>query len=364
MKLRPLAIVFAVLVGLNLAWGSIDRARDRAAGSAFVDTPLVGPADLARARRIVVREKPRTKVVHSEEGFEVRRVVEDDAKIKETVLSRRGETWVVSSYFDLDADMDWVGRTMADLSQGRLTRFLTADPALMSDLGFDGSLIRLEDDKGTLLRQIELGRKDGGEAYQVVRIDGRDAFVAKHDADVLGDPLDWIVTRVFRATAADVQEVELEFLDPGEPPLSLHRPARGAPLQAGPGEAPLLAARAEAILAALLSEPVLVAVDHDHPAAVAAAAHPAARWRIALLDGRRYEVGYGIAPAGTPALTPDMKNEDVSVMTARAAGPDDLVARYLTRAALVYTRAGTLGRMPRSRSALAATRAAGTGTSR
>ena len=359
MTLRALAIGGGLLVVLNgLALWRAESRRGAAAGSAFVDGTLLDPSHLARAHRIVIREKPLTKVVHKEEGFEVTRVVEDDAPIRETTLTRTSAgAWVVSSYFDLDADMEWVGRTMSDLSQGRLTRFLTSDPALMSDMGFEGTLVRLEDERGEVVRQLEMGRKDGGDAYQLVRLAGRDTFVAKHEAEILGDPLAWIVTRVLRFQAADVRELELPFLDPKEPPLLLIRGERGAPLEPALERlpnAPRVSARAEDVLTKLLAEPLLLAVPRSHPAAQAAAGRIAARMRLTLFDGRRYEVGYGITAPGSPALSADVRNEDAIIMSTTCSQPDDVTQRYGAKVALVYTRGGTLQRLPVSRAALTA----------
>jgi hypothetical protein len=357
MKLRPLAVTLAVLAALNVgaAWRARSR-QARSSASAFVDGPLLDPSHLARAHRIVVREKPLTKVVHQDEGFQVTRVIDADAPIRESVLTRtKAGTWVVSSYFDLDADMEWVGRTMSDLSQGRLTRFLTSDPDLMSDLGFQGTLLRLEDEQGEVVREIEMGRKDGGDAYQVVRIGKRDAFVAKHEAEILGDPLAWIVTRVLSFQAADVRDLELPFLDPREPPLLLQRAERGAPLDPARERVPdarRVSERAEELLTKLLAEPLLLAVARTHPAVQAATT--AARVRLTLFDGRRYEVGYGVAMPGKPEISPDVRNEDAIIMSIAGSHPDELAARYTARVALVYTRGGTLQRLPRDRDALVA----------
>lgn len=361
MKVLRLLVAAAALAALEatLAWR--DHTRRAGASTAFVEGALLDPSHLSRAQRIVVREKPRTKVIHSEEGFEVKRVVDDDAPIRETVLVRRGDVWRVESQLDLEADPEWLGRTMSDLTQGRLTRFLTSDPDLMPDLGFDGTLIRLEGEGGRPIRQIELGRKDGGDAYQVVRIDERDAFVAKHEAEILGDPLAWIMTRVLRFTAADVRELDLPFLDSREPPLRLHRVAAGAPLEPARERAPrpgLVSQRAEELLSRLVSEPVLLVVPRDDPAARAAAGHVAARLRVTLFDGRRYEVGYGIVPTGEAALGPDVRNEDIVIMFVTSSDPQDVTQRYAEKAALVYTRASTLGRLPARRAALAAPPAA------
>jgi hypothetical protein len=359
MRLRPLIVTLLILVAaMALAAWRDEARRARAGGSAFVDTALLEPADLERAHRIVVREKPQTKVVHKEEGFEIRRVVENDAPVRETVLRRDGASWVVASYFDLPADLEWVGQTMRDLSQGRLTRYLTSDPALMTDLELGLGVVRVEDAHGTVLRQLELGRKDGGDAYQFVRVDGKDAFVARHEAEILGDPLAWIVTRVLRFDAADVREMELPFQDPREPPLLLRRREKGAPLRPvlePAADVDAARSRAAQVLEKLLAEPLLLAVARDHPGIAAAQRNVAARVRLALFDGRDYKVSYGMPAPGDPSFAgADVRPEDVIVLGVDASDPQDLARRYQDKAALVYSRPATLGRLPRNRAALTA----------
>jgi hypothetical protein len=355
MTLKPLVTAFLILAGLaGIASWREERQRARAAGSAFVDTALLEPSDLQRAHRIIVREKPQTKVVHKEEGFEVKRIVEKDAPVRETILRREGSTWVVASYFDLEADMDWVGQTMRDLSQGRLTRYVTSDPQLMTDLGLGIGLVRLEDEHGTVIRQLELGGKDGGDTYQFVRVNGDAAYVAKHEAEILGDSLAWIVTRIFRFDPADVREIELPFQDGRAVPIVLRRSERGAPLRP-PSDVPnpaLVSERAEQVLGKLLSEQVMMAVRRDHPGAAAARGNVGARIRLVLFDGRDYKVGYGLLPAGDRSFGADVRSDDVIVLDVACSDPKDLTQRYLEKAALVYSRGATLGRLPKDRAAL------------
>jgi hypothetical protein len=360
--LRPLVLTFAVLTA---AWATAswrEQSRRARRGSAFVDDVLLDPADIQRAHRIVVRERPQTKVIHREEGFEIRRVAEKGAPIRETVLRREGSTWVVANAFDLEADLEWMGQTMRDLSQGRLTRHVTSDPALMTDLGLDAGRVRLEDERGSTIRQLELGRKDGGDDYQLVRVDGGAAFVARHEAEILGDPLAWIVTRVFRFEPADVREMELPFRGGREPALRLQRARRGEPLRAAAEPVPDAArvgTRVEKTLARLLAEPVLLVVPHDHAGAAAARRNVAAEVRLALFDGRDYKLGYGVVPAGDRTFAAaDVRGEDVIVMVIESSSPQDLAPRYAARVGLVYARAGTLDRLPTSRAALFAPDAA------
>jgi hypothetical protein len=112
----------------------------------------------------------------------------------------------------------------------------------------------------------------------------------------------------------------------------------------------------------LLAEPMLLALPRDHRGAAAAAQNAAARLRLALFDGRDYKVTYGMPPPGSPGFGADVRADDVIVLRIECSDPADFARAYQEKAALVYARATTLGRLPGSRAALAAPeRAAGAG---
>lgn len=364
MRLRAQLGLLAVMAGLEGWLCRHDSRRAGAAGPAFVDQPLLAPEAIDRARRIVIREKPQARVVSRGEGFEVRIVPDKDAPIRETVLERRdGGRWAVANCFDLDADPAWLGQTMRDLSQGRLVRFVARDPKLMDDLDLDDAQVRLEDGEGRTIRRLDFGRKDGGNAYQFVRVDGGDAFVARHGADIVGDPPSWIANRVLQFGPADVREVELSFPDAREAPLELARDARDAPLLTrGPGSpAPERAGRnVERLVAGLLAERVMLVVDRNSPAVAEARRRMTARLRLKLFDGREYGIAYAVLPKSDPSAA-GLKGYDDRNMAFgfyECGDPNDLVARYGARAALIYNRNATIGRWPKSREDLAAPEAA------
>src|SRR5687768_10038501 len=125
MKLRGWIIFTAMLACADGVLWWRDSARGSQRGNErLIDTALLEPALLEKAQRIVIREKPQEKVVSRDEGFEVRSIPDKDAPIRETILERRGQQWVVANCFDLDVDQNWLGQTMRDLSQGKLVRFV------------------------------------------------------------------------------------------------------------------------------------------------------------------------------------------------------------------------------------------------
>jgi hypothetical protein len=362
MKLRVLVLVLAVLAGLeSWAWWHDRARREQSAASGLIDTPLLEVPEIERAQRIVVREKPQSKVVDStEEGFEVRLIADPNAPIRETVLERReGQRWVVANCLALDADPEWLGQTMRDLTQGRLVRYVTGDPKLMDDLQLNLAQVRFEDAQGKVIRQLDFGRKAGGASYQFVRVNGREAFVAKHEAEILGDPLTWIVNRVLTFKPADVRELALPCLDAPATPVVLRRAAREQPLRPAEPATPaadLIARNAEKILARLLAEPVWQVFAPDAAPVQAARQHIVATLRFGLFDGREYRVSYAMVPAADPAMQSLDANirEDVVFAFFECSDPQDLTQRYQAHAVLGYAKASTIGRLPKNRAALAA----------
>jgi Domain of unknown function (DUF4340) len=361
MKLRALIVVIVVLAGLEVwAWRHDVSRRDQAGGSDLVDSPLVEAEQINRAHRIVVREKPQSKLINTGvEGFEIRRIVDKNAPIRETDLELRDNgQWVVANYFNLDVDPVWLGQTIRDLSEGRLTRYVTSDPKLMNDLEFELGQIRLEDEKGNIIRQIDFGRKDGGDAYQFVRIDGKQAFVAKHQTELVGDPLAWIVTRVLRFDPADIRELEFPVQKSDEAPVVLSRAAHGAPLM--PTDTTIasreqIAENVDRILPKILNEQVMLAIDLKSPVVAVARHHIAAQLRVVLFDGKQYKIAYGVVPKNDPSLKSLADDgSDLAIAFYECSDPKDITQTYGAKVALGYSQLATVGRLPKDRTALAA----------
>jgi hypothetical protein len=359
MKLRTLILVVAVLglVDAAVGWRSARTAARRDGGPAG-EIALVDATTLERARRIVIREKPQAKVVAQAEGFEVRAIPDRNAPIRETVLVRGSqETWSVANCFGLDADAEWLGQTMRDLSQGRVIRRLTSDPQLMDDMELDLGLVRFEDEKGATLRELEFGRKDGGNSYQIVRTDHRDALLVKHDTEIVGDPTVWIVNRRLRFEPAAVREMDVSILAAGEQPLVLRRNDAKANWsvdgESGDAAARIGAAMGE-LLETLVREPVMEAFAKDSPLAEAARKQIVCRARFKLFDGREYRVSYGLVPDGTAGLetlNADFK-ADLAFGFVECSDTNDLVSRYNAKATFAFSRGATVNRFPKSRAAV------------
>jgi len=261
----------------------------------------------------------------------------------------------VANCLGLDADPNWLGQTMRDLSQGRLIRYVTDDPKLMETLGLNAAQVRFEDEKGRVIRQLDFGRKDGGDNYQFVRMDNGLVFLAKHETELVGDALTWIVSRLLSFEPADVREVELPFQNATEPPLLLRRTAHGAPFLPAEGTMPdSVSPAVEKILTHLFTSPVMLALSHDSPAVETARLHVVAHLRLVLFDCREYKISYGVIPKGTTGLKELEGNEPQSLAFAfyECSDPHDITARYNTKAILIYSQGATAGALPESRAKL------------
>src|SRR5581483_3261681 len=240
---------------------------------------------------------------------------------------------------------------------GRLIRTITDDPKLMESLGLNAAQVRFEDGNGRVIRQLDFGRTDGGDSYQFVRIDNGTAYLAKHEAALVGDPLTWINSRVLAFEVADVKEAELPFQNAAEPPVVLRRSARGAPLLPATGTLPPIAsAAAEKILSHLLTNQILFVAAHDSPSVQLARRHIAAHLHIVLFDSREYKIDYGTLPKGTTGLKDleDNLPENVAFGFFECSDPQDITARYNAKAILVYSRSATIGLLPENPASLSA----------
>lgn len=365
MNLTKLAAGIAALAAATafLSWRDADRAKGGA--SAFVEGPLLEVADIERARRIVVREKPQSKTVQKDaDGYEVRLIVDKDAPIREVVLEKVGDGWVVANQFQLEADANWMGQTLRDLAQGRLVRHIASEPALMQDLQLNLGEVRLEAEGGRVVRRLEFGRKDGGEVYQFVRINDANAYVVRHETEIVGDPLTWVAGRMLPPEVAEIQEVTLPFTADAHPPLRLVRAAKGAPLlpaASATANAEAAGQAAERILARLLAEPLVLAVDRNAAVAAAASQAPLATIKFTRFDGRVFTIRYGGVPKGHPGVDALAPYDHDSLVFAffECSDPQQLAVRQAQKAALGYARATTVGRLPKDPAALIARPAQG-----
>lgn len=352
MRLRALLFAAAGLAALDAGLARRHGPERTALRDGLIDAPLVDPSVFAAARRVVVREKPQSRVLFSDDnGAEVRVEVSPNAPVRETVLEKDPSgVWLVANCFGLEAEPGWLGQTMRDLGQGRLIRRVTTDPALMDGLGLGAASVRFEDGQGRVLRELQFGRRDGGQAYPFVRIDGGEAFLARDSAELVGDPLAWVPARVLTFEPAEVRDVRISW--EGKAPMALTRPARGRPFQIGVVPIPGL----EKVLGQLLSTPAMLVVAPDGRAARSAQARPSVRLDWVLFDGRSYSARYGLPGdelKGEKELEGDPPGS-FAVAFYSAGDRHDPAARAGSRAAFAYARGATVGRIPADRAALLA----------
>jgi hypothetical protein len=358
MRLRMLVVAVMVLTGIHIWLSHRETDQARLNSARFLDQPLLEVDNLERANRIVIREKPQSKVVERDrDGYEVRLLVPPDAPIRETILEKDATgTWRVANRYGLVADTRWLGQIFSDLAQGQLVRYVTRDSTLLAELDLHLAQVRLEDADGHLQRRLDFGRKDGSSRYQFVQVDNAEAYLARHETELLGDPLIWVQGRVFGCQVTDVRSVRLSFRQAGEPPLSLTRRSIDEPWQTEDGAALPAAAgvHAERLLGKILTENIAFLLPPTSEAAQAARAHPQMRLEFSLFSGQHFTVTYGQVPTGDPSKQELEPHDESSLLFAQisCSDPQALAMQQSSRAALGYNRSSLLLRVPENRAAL------------
>jgi hypothetical protein len=153
-----------------------------------------------------------------------------------TVELLRGDdqTWRVASYYDLPADFPKLTRLVAQLTEAKIDRFVTADPERTKRLGFDGTQIvfRSADTAAAPLLALELGRtaENGGRFTR--RAGEPRSYLAKLSLWLDTDPKNWADSALIPIKPADIAQVEFTF--PDAPPLTLARKDKDTPFAPEP----------------------------------------------------------------------------------------------------------------------------------
>lgn len=351
MNWRALAITAAVLAiadaALRLGHGQIHAANDLA----LLHKPLLEPGIAERACRIVIHEKPESRVLYTDQdGSEIQMVVAADAPVRTTHLWREpGGAWKVSECLDLPADRLWVGQTLRDLSEGTVVRELTTDPVLMSRMGFGASEVEFFDQSGVVLAGIEFGQRDGI-GYQIVRINKGAAELAKHSAELVGDPLAWIPSRPLEVDTAALQEIELPFTDHSQSPLFLRREKPGQAMT-GRGATPAGADRfAQRWIARMAETPLQGVAAPDGPEAKTLTGQPLGTVKLRYFNGREIVLRFFPASDG-PALRGG-RPDRLTLVQLSDTETASLAARLSARAVFIYSRQSTFGTLPGTPSSL------------
>ena len=144
MKLKPLFLIVVILAALSVVTYVLQHPPAAASPDARVGRPVLDPAVLDATARIELADQG-----------------------KRVVLAKAGAAWVVSSYYDLPADIAKLSRLIDDLNRATISRFVTREPATLARLGFKDTAITLVDAAGRVVWKLAVGKDaEGGQAVE------------------------------------------------------------------------------------------------------------------------------------------------------------------------------------------------------
>lgn len=153
----------------------------------------------------------------------------------DTVLERRGETWVVAGKGGYPADPDKVFALLRGLASARIMEPRTAKPDLYARLGVEdpeaaeatSTLVRLDDagTPATSLAAVIVGKRDAAPSesprFFARRFGENQAYLVEGDLTPSHAPLDWVVKNIAEIRNERVREVIVR--QPSIEPLRISR---------------------------------------------------------------------------------------------------------------------------------------------
>lgn len=243
-----------------------------------------------------------------------------------TTLEKQADgTWTVSERFDLPADFDKLRRLVGELSEAKVTRFVTAASDRLARLELGRATVTIHGaGTPTVLR---FGRtSSSGSAFLTFSDQYGPAYETPANPWIDASPAGWVQKKVLSFTAAEVARARFAF--PGElPDLVASRSAAGEPWTVGEGgvEGQFRQEEVDRFLGQYLNASFSEAKPLTDPDAAAALAAAEDLFTVTLFDGREFALRIGRRPA-PPAPEPPPVPEgtepgDVETPPAPPAGP-------------------------------------------
>jgi hypothetical protein len=146
------------------------------------------------------------------------KVMERTAQIRLTdqgrtvALAKKSDgKWVVSSYYDLPADITKLGRFLDDLASAKIQRWVTRTPERLARLGFKDTSIALLDPANKSIWRLALGKDAEGGGRFVRFADEPKGYLANLSAYLDSDPKNWADSQVLSLKSDDFSGVEIAF---------------------------------------------------------------------------------------------------------------------------------------------------------
>lgn len=193
MKIRTLVTIIAVLGALSLVAYFANRPAPPPVADARVGQSLVDQATVEKAARFRLTDQGKT-----------------------VTLARQGDTWRVTSYYDLPADFTKLSGFMGSLIEAKLERLVTTSPERIARLEFKDSKIELLDAADKALWSVTLGRTPDNGGGRYVRFgEEAKAYLANLNAWLDVESKNWANTELLNLKPDDIAKIEIPFADGG-----------------------------------------------------------------------------------------------------------------------------------------------------
>ena len=205
-------------------------------------------------------------------------------------------TWRVTSFHDLPADFGKLSRFVKDLTDAKVERLVTSNPAALERLGFGATSLRLSRENGEKLWAVDLGRTAEGGGRFVRYEDEEKAYRARLTAWLDTTSRNWADSSLLTLKPEQVAKVEIEFPAPEGGRVMLSRGTAEEPFAAGEGGGRPV--RQGTVTSLLSSLSTLRFTDVSEPQAeeVAAARTHLRRVVLTTFDGETIAIALGRKP--------------------------------------------------------------------
>jgi hypothetical protein len=191
MKIKHLVLAVILLAALAGAVALLNRPPAGAVADARIGQPLAT-----------------SSLVDQAAGF---RITAEAGKIVELKKSAEGG-WRVSSYYDFPADVEKLARFASELTEAKISRLVTTNPAAMARLEFKDTRIQLLDAAGQSLFELVLGKNADTGGGRFVRLGTEDkAYLASLSTFLDSEAKNWADPALLKFNPDDIAKIELTF---------------------------------------------------------------------------------------------------------------------------------------------------------
>lgn len=274
MKLRTLVLTVAALAVLTAIVAFVRRPAPPTTSDPRIGQPVVESAAAEKAAKLHLS---------------------DNGKIVDLARDASG-TWRVTSYYDLPADFQKLGRLVGDLHDAQIQRLVTTNPDRIARLEFKDTKIELSDTSGQSLLSLTLGKNAETGGRFVRYADEKKAYLANLNAWLDAEPKNWADAELLHLKADDIAKIELTFPD-NSSPVTLTRAKKEDTWTSPqtPDQQRLNAGKVASTLSSLASLRFTDTKANDDPAVAAARKHERTL-KLTTFDNKTYTVTFARTP--------------------------------------------------------------------